>query len=423
MGDIKLTDRAVADVPLPEATKDVLQFDAELKGFGLRVTKRGARIFLYQYRLGPKVRRIAIGEWPTTTAIRARKLAETLRGAVKGGADPVADAKARRSATLHAEQEAKRNRATRAFTVGKLIDEWQAIRLSSKRSSYRTVAPKRLRVALADWVGLPASELTRSAVVRVLDHTASENGAVSANRLRAYGRAAFGWAFSRGTIDINPFDGLPKMESETPRDRVLSDPELARIWAASELLAEPWRSILLMLILTGQRRGEVTGMAWEELSDDRGTWTLPSSRTKNAQTHDVPLSQAAQELVRETARFVGCGHVFSRGRPKPPSGFGKVKVRLDALLQSDGLSPPKPWRLHDIRRSVATGLQRLGVRLEVTEAILNHTSGSRSGIVGVYQRHKWTEEKKAALDAWANHVTSIARNAPTPAKVVSLRAK
>lgn len=123
MGDTKLTDRFIADIVLPEATKDVLQFDAELKGFGVRVTKRGARIFLYQYRLGPKVRRIAIGEWPTTTAARARKLAETLRGAVKGGADPVADTKAKRSATLHAEQEARRTRAIRAFTVGKLIDD------------------------------------------------------------------------------------------------------------------------------------------------------------------------------------------------------------------------------------------------------------------------------------------------------------
>jgi integrase len=298
-----------------------------------------------------------------------------------------------------------------------------AIRLASKRSSYRTVAPKRLRVAFTDWVDLPATELRRSAVVRVLDHTASKNGAVSANRLRAYGRAAFGWALSRGTIDINPFDGLPKMQGETPRDRVLSDHELARLWAASELLAQPWRSILLLLILTGQRRSEVAGMAWEELSDDLSTWTLPSSRTKNAQAHDVPLSRSAQELVRENARFSGCGHVFSQGRPKPPSGFGRVKVRLDALLRADELGPPKPWRLHDIRRSVATGLQRLGVRLEVTEAVLNHTSGSRSGIVGVYQRHKWTEEKKAALDAWANHVVLIAQNAPGPSNVVSLRAK
>ena len=197
-----------------------------------------------------------------------------------------------------------------------------------------------------------------------------------------------------------------------PRDRILTDAELARVWRACDHLGEPWHGFVRVLILTGQRRAETAGARWSEISAGFDTWTIPAERSKNGRAHDVPLSEPARELIRAIPRFEGCELVFSCGRKNPPSGFSKMKARLDALLAADGAGPVAPWILHDLRRTVATGLQRLGVRLEVTESVLNHIAGSRAGIVGVYQRHRWTDEKRAALDAWARHV--LALQGPTP---------
>ena len=174
------------------------------------------------------------------------------------------------------------------------------------------------------------------------------------------------------------------------------------MWRAACELEHPWRAILRLLILTGQRRGEVAGMAWAELTLEPATaamWRMPGARTKNGHAQDVPLSPAALAVLAEVPRFVGCPLALSLARLRAPSGFGKAKERIDALLAREELPIPA-WTLHDLRRTVATGLQRQGVRLEVTEAVLNHVSGSRGGIVGVYQRHAWAEEKRGALEAW-----------------------
>ena len=182
--------------------------------------------------------------------------------------------------------------------------------------------------------------------------------------------------------------------------------------------------IIRLLILTGQRRGEVAGMAWSELSDDLTIWSLPPERTKNGTAHNVPLSAPTRSLLRPfMCEDAGEHHassqlVFPGVAGTPFAGWSKAKVALDKAIiarrakaaETSGKPPAPltPWNVHDLRRTVATGLQRLGVRLEVTEAVLNHISGSRGGIAGVYQRHDWAAEKCAALNAWGNHVVSIA---------------
>lgn len=403
MGAVKLSDHTIAGLSCPAGRRDMLFFDAKLKGFGVRVTAGGARVFLYQYRIGSKVRRHRLGNWPNVTTAQARKLAEILRGAVQGGADPVAETKARQIATLAAERAAKQRKSQDAFTVGVLIDGWRDGHLADRSASYQATAPKRLRSALGPFIELPAGELDRAAAVEVLDTVKAAFGPIAANRVRAYGRACFGWAVRRGTIASNPFATVPKPAQERARERVLTDAELGRVWQASGTLGVPWQPIMRMLILTGQRRGEVAGMQWSELRLEpiaTAVWTLPGQRTKNGRPHDVPLSGAALDVLAGVPRFTGCPFVFSLGRETPPSGFGKAKARLDAAVAEVTADEMPPWTLHDLRRTVATGLQRLGVRLEVTEAVLNHVSGSRAGIVGVYQRHAWTAEKRAALDAW-----------------------
>ena len=188
---------------------------------------------------------------------------------------------------------------------------------------------------------------------------------------------------------------------------MLDDRELAAIWKAAGALGFPFDSIHRLLILTGQRREEVAGLSWSEL--DRGTalWTLPAARAKNNEAHLVPLAGRVVALLDGLANgseWPTKGLVFSTTGKTPPSGFSKAKARLDGKLEGVGA-----WRVHDLRRTVATGLQRLGVRLEVTEAVLNHRSGSRAGIVGVYQRHDWATEKREALALWSAHLERLTR--------------
>jgi integrase len=167
------------------------------------------------------------------------------------------------------------------------------------------------------------------------------------------------------------------------------------------------------LILTGQRRDEVAGMRWSEFDLEARLWTIPASRSKNKRAHQVPLSDAAMEILQALPRQEKVDFVFSTTGKTAISGFSRAKAAIDSFLASRGWIPPAAddddgtWILHDIRRTVATNFQKLGVRLEVTEAALNHVSGSRAGIVGVYQQHDWADEKRQALDAWARRVGAI----------------
>jgi integrase len=221
----------------------------------------------------------------------------------------------------------------------------------------------------------------------------------------------------------------------------LSDDEIGEIWRAAGKVAAPYGAIVRLLILTGQRRGEVAGMNRGELADDLATWTMPGERTKNGAPHMVPLSAPARDLLRALLPEDGDARREIEGRRTkgmlalpgalgtPFAGWSKAKAALDkavadarAAVANAGTSPTPvvPWNVHDLRRTVATGLQRLGVRLEVTEAVLNHISGSRGGIAGVYQRHDWAGEKRVALDAWAAHVLANAERRTPATNVIAL---
>jgi integrase len=208
--------------------------------------------------------------------------------------------------------------------------------------------------------------------------------------------------------------GIERPAPEQSRERVLADKELKSIWQAADELGHPYAGIVKLLILTGQRRNEIAGLRWSEIDLDVRSLHLPAQRTKNARAHDVPLSAQALAIVAGLPRLVDADLVFTVKR-KPVTGFSRAKERLN------GASGVTDWTLHDIRRTVASGLQRLGVRLEVTEAVLNHKSGSMAGIVGVYQRHDYASEKRDALQRWADHVDALVSGAK--ANVVALRGR
>jgi len=406
---MKLTLNRIDGLKCPEGKRDMLVFDDEQRGLGVRVTASGGKTYLAQYGWHGQKRRIPLGSCSALSLAKARDAVRAIMGDVASGIDPAT--------------ERKKAKAHEALTLAALLSDWQALHLAGKRPSYAAEAVRALRNAFSRYLDLPAADLDRARCVKAIDKLARNGHAAMAARTAAYGKAAYGWAVKRGALSENPFVNLP-VAPTAKRERVLSDDELAATWRATDGPG-PFNGIVRLLLLTGQRRDEVAGMTWAKLAADFSTWTIPASRAKNGTTHIVPLSAPAQDLLRVVPRFgahkadgfaqSGLELVFP-GLRGPFNGWGKAKAALDAK------SGVTSWRLHDLRRSVATGLQRLGVRLEVTEQVLNHVSGSRAGIVGIYQRHDFANGKCAALEAWGSHVEAIVEGRTPESNVLKLHA-
>jgi integrase len=347
--------------------------------------------------------RIPLGAINAIPLAEARKRVQAIMGAVAGGTNPAAERK-------EAAEKARAEAAREVMTLAALLENWSELHLSARRPGYAAEAVRALKHAFGKQLDRPAEDLDRASVVRVFDKMAHEGRPVMAAQTASYGRAAYNWALKRGTITTNPFSNLPATPM-VKREKVLSDEELAAIWQATGEEGN-FNRIVRALILTGQRREEVAGMTWDELSPDLATWTLPASRAKNGEAHAVPLSAPMQDLIKSQPRF---GELVFSGLRGAFSGWSKSKAALDAR------SDVRDWRLHDLRRTAATGLQKLGVRLEVTEAVLNHISGSRAGITGIYQRYDFAKEKRDALEAWGERVMTIVEGRAAATNVIELR--
>ena len=404
---IKLTEREIDRMVCPPGKPHCLVFDTEQRGLAVRVMAGGTKTYLAQYSSPAGKRRVALGSVDAISLAAARLAARTVMGQVASGTDPAAK---RKAAALTAKIEGQRE----LMTLDRLVSDWTRLHLATRKPRYLAEAVGTVRRVFADWLPRPAERLTRRDVVQLLDRLPPNMARAAA----AYGRACFGWGARRDSVAGNPFVSLP-VQGVTKRDRVLADGELARVWTAAVAVPAPFGPLVCLLLLTGQRREEVAGMAWAELSADLDTWTIPAERTKNGVPSVVPLTAPAVAIVRQrltTMRGQRRGLVFpGAGGLVPFGGWSKSKAKLDVD------SRMADWRLHDLRRTVATGLQRLGVRLEVTESVLNHVSGTRGGIVGIYQRHDWAAEKRTALEGWAAHLEVVVAGVEAGPKVVPLR--
>jgi integrase len=228
------------------------------------------------------------------------------------------------------------------------------------------------------------------------------------------------WAVERDLIPVSPCEKVKAPAAETSRDRVLSDNELRLIWGGAEAIGWPFGPIVRMLILTGQRRSEAAGMRWQEIDLEAKTWTLAKERVKNNIQHVVPLSSTAIKILKSVPRIAG-ELVFSFNGRTVPDGFDPAKKRIDTWIGGRAGETIQAWRLHDLRRTFASGCARLGVQLPVVEKLLNHTSGSFRGVAGVYQRFDFASEQRAAVETWARHVEALV-SGETAANVVELRA-
>jgi integrase len=431
MATVKLT-KTVVDAVAP-AERDIYLWDTALPRFGLRVTPMGARIYLIQYRAkGPpgqpaKTRRITIGQhgqpW---TVDKARDEAKRLLAAVDLGRDPFAvredEREARRltgeAATLQAEQVKLRQRDNFQAVTERYIEAC----LRANRSGGETARLLRHGPVPA-WRDRHIGEVRRVDVADLMDAIKQRSPAVARSTYDAL-RGLFGWCTERELIVVSPCANLTAPPRPEARDRVLADDELKIIWQASDGLGLIFGSVIKLLMLTGQRRAEVAGMAWAELDLEAATWRIPKERSKNGKAHEIDLSPRALELIKAMPR--SGPNVFPARGEGAVRGFSATKRKLDALIAAGASGNGDPavpaWRLHDLRRTAATGMAALGCAPHIVERVLNHISGTQSGLVGVYQRHEYRAERLAAITAWGAHVDAVITGRGHGENVVALRA-
>lgn len=391
----------------PRSTRYEVKVSPE-KGLWVAVQPTGAKSFCLRYRFAGKHRKLTLG---SLSLAEARQRAREAANAIEQGVDPATRqqaqklARAAEAAQERADVEAAKGRAP--DRVEAVVEEFIKRHVSKLRSEYEVARALRRDVA-GPWKGRRLSEITRADVHALLDLVRDRGAETQANRLHAYVSRLCAWAVSRGIIERNPIDGVEKPSKEKKRERVLDDKELAAVWRAAESVGGPFSDIIRLLILTGQRKGEIVEATWPEVDFEARLLRLAGDRVKNGRAHNVPLSARALAVFEGAPRIAGeAGFVFTTNGKNPVSGFSKWKARLDSEIKKETGAALPEWTIHDLRRSTASGLQRSGIPLEVIERILNHVSGSFAGIVEIYQRHKFENEMRAALDGWARHVDRV----------------
>jgi integrase len=389
---MKLTAKTITAAVLPDGKNDVVYFDETLPGFGLRLRKTGDKTrkqFIVQYRHAGASRRMLIGSASVLGIEQARDAARKALGTVALGGDPQGD------------KASKRERDE--FTMSALTADYLKAKVSSVRPRSLVECTRYLTGPYFKQLhNMPVEKITRRDVASRVLAIANESGATSGARARSALSAMYVWAMGQGLVEANPVVGTNEPERGPSRERVLDDAELAAVWRAAGD-DDDFGKIVRLLILTGQRRNEVGGMTWGELDTSRGTWTIPGQRTKNGRAHTLPLSGLAQSIIDSVPQRVGRDQLFGDRGLSGFSAWDWGKNRLDARLGNK----VQPWTLHDLRRSAATRMCDLGVMPHVVEQILNHHSGHRGGIVGVYNRSAYEQPVKAALGMWADHVRAL----------------
>jgi integrase len=405
----KLTDNLLLTLTVQKGRKDRLVFDTVAPGLGVRVTAKGTRTFVAQWMDPATKRKVRepLGVWGNLSIARAREAAKVRLGEVAKGINP-------RAERLRLKAQDERTRAETALSFEVLVDEWAELHLARRRQRYRDEAQRAIKHVFADLLKKPAARITRAEVINILDRLLKNGTPAMAARSLAYARAAFNWAAKREKIPSNPLLGLPIAAGTAERDRVLTDAELEEIWVATDQMTYPWGPFFRMAILTLQRREEVAGMRWSELSPDRRVWALPGRRMKNGKSHSVHLAEPARALLSDLIKVETCDYVFSTTHTTPVSGFAKAKAALDAAIiqareeaaAQAGNDPAKlvPWVLHDLRRTGASTLARLGFDSIAIDKLLAHQPTKLRGVAAIYQRYDFARERANALDAWAAHV-------------------
>jgi integrase len=409
---MKLTASVISRLTLPPNIDDKIFFDYDLPGFGLRLRRSGDRSWWVQYGIAGRTRKLRLGSVAELDIAKARSSAKTILAQVRLGGDPASE-------KSHA-------RVRAGETVGALLKPFLLRQQTRLRPRSLKATEWHLLKLCRPLHALPIVALTRRTIAARLAEIAATNGPAASNRVRGSLGAFCSWAVKEGFRDDNPVSFTNKATENGPRDRLLSDAELALIWQA--LGDDQYSVILTLLILTGLRRGEIGGLRWSEIDLDSNLITLPAERTKNGRPHLVPLSSPVRALIEAQPR-----RNERDGRPRDRlfgdaavegfSYWNGAKVELDQRLAEIHGEPLAPWALHDIRRSFSTALHdRLGVPPHIVEVLLGHV-GHQAGVAGTYNKSVYHSECERALSRWAEHVTAIVTGEATAAQIVRLHHK
>jgi integrase len=385
---------------LKAASKDTVYWDAGLPGFGVKVTPRSRKVFVVLYRIGgagSRLRKYTIGPYGRVTLQMARAEAQKVLAARLEGRDPATE-----------KRESKRRMT--ADRVDDLIEVFIVQHVSKTRKAAEISRLLR-REVVSRWGNRCVHAIGKRDIVELASEIAQRGTPMAANTLLKVIKTFLNWCVGRAVIDASPAEGVPLPGKEIARDRVLTNNELVSVIRAARQIGGAYGGIVEMLVLTGQRREEVAQMVGDEIDFNSRTWTLPGSRTKNGKPHIVHLSEACIKLIKRASR--SGSYVFSISGVKPFQNFTNAKRVLDELSGVTG------WRLHDLRRTCVSGMARLGVPPHVADKILNHQSGTISGVAAVYQRHDFLAERKLALERWGQYIETLVGEFRLPGEIAA----
>jgi integrase len=375
---------------LAPSSSEVVYWDDTVPGFGLKITPQGRKVFIVLYRTKDglnRLRKYTIGVYGQTTLAIARITAQKVLADRNEGKDPARE---------------KRDLRKKAVidTVEDVVKEYRARHVDALRSAYEINRIIDTEI-LTRWKTKSIHEISRRDIHSALDEIVARGSPATANYTFSVIRAMFHWALGRGILEKSPCVGLSKPTPVKSRNRILSDDELREIIFVARRTTRPYGAIVELLALLGQRRTEVAEMTWREVDIEKKLWTIPVERAKNSRAHFVHLPPRALEIF--VAQPKSDGLVFPTPSGKPFMEFSNMKRRLD---RESGVTD---WVLHDLRRTVVSGMASLGVAPHVADKVLNHQSGTISGVAAVYQRHEFLAERQAAMDSWDAHIASLFR--------------
>jgi integrase len=431
-----LTDKrleALEKAAAPAARQEIP--DGLLPGLYLIRQPSKAMSWAVRYRAAGKPRKVTLGTYPAISLKVARELGGKALRAAAEGRDPAREKQdAKAEAKRQAAEELRGQRDLFENVAVEFMKRYAAE--NTRKGSYLETARilgleltdvgewnETGRGAIAHWKGRKVQDITRRDVVTLLDVIVDRGAPVMANRTLAAVRKLFNWCVGRDVIAASPATLIEPPAKENSRKRVLSDNEIRLIWNATDSDGWPFSPIVRLMLLTGQRENEIARMRWSEINLNDKIWTLPASRTKNDEPHTVPLSDAVVAIIKALPEIKSReGFVFAGRCGKPPTAFSHAKVRIDTAVTTTNNGKEVPaWVFHDLRRTMVSGMARLGIALPVIEKCINHKSGTFRGVVSVYQHHDFASEKRAALAAWASHVEGVISGKAPAENVVQMR--
>ena len=406
-----LTDRFLKSIAAAPKGKHTDFADSIVPGLAVRVSSTGQKTFVLVSRFPGRNNptRRAIGSYPAITIEKARTTARGWLELIERGIDPAVQ--------VASEVETNRQRQSNTFraVATTFIDK----HVSSRRTAIPIAQLVETKL-VSQWGDRPIDSIGKRDVIELVEGVRQASGIESARQTLIYARRLFGWAAARDIVPQSPCLAIAVADLLPPkvsRDRVLSDAELRLVLRATgdDGIRYPTGAFARMLLLTAARRSEVADAAWPEIDLRGATWLLPPARVKNASEHLIPLPPAAVSLLGSLPRYNDGDYLFSTTfGDRPSSGFSKLKLRLDRrIAELNSGEPIADWTWHDLRRSAASGMSRLGIAPHVIESVLNHRSGIIRGVARIYNRHDFRAEKALALATWAAHLDQLERGQPT----------